>query len=392
MPDVGVLIVGGGVAGAACAEQLRDEGYEGSILLAGREPDPPYNRPPVTKGYLLGEESREEALVHPAEWWAEREVDLRTRVSVMKLDTAARVATLSTKDEVSFEQALLATGANVRRLPVDGSDLEGIHYLRALRNADVLRDDAADAERVVLVGGSFVGAEAAASLTKLGKRCAIVMQEEVVFERVFGRMAGRWFQGVLEAHGVEIHGGEDLARFEGAGERVEKVVCASGLELDADAVVIGAGAVPDVMLARAAGLELGETGGIRCDGSLRTSADGIWAAGDVCEYDSVLHGRPARVEHWDAAIEQGRHVARAIQGAHAPYRVVPYFFSDLADWASLEYAGIGGEAEVEEVQGSMDDGQFSVTYAAGDGRVLGCLAVGRSDDIDAAKRRIAEQA
>jgi 3-phenylpropionate/trans-cinnamate dioxygenase ferredoxin reductase subunit len=146
------------------------------------------------------------------------------------------------------------------------------------------------------------------------------------------------------------------------------------------------------MLARAAGLELGETGGIRCDASLRTSADGIWAAGDVCEYDSVLHGRPARVEHWDAAIEQGRHVARAILGANAPYRVVPYFFSDLADWASLEYAGIGGEPEVEEVQGSMDDGEFSVTYAAGDGRVLGCLAVGRSDDIDAAKRRIGEQA
>jgi 3-phenylpropionate/trans-cinnamate dioxygenase ferredoxin reductase subunit len=226
--DVGVLIVGGGVAGAACAEQLRDGGYDRSILLAGREPDPPYNRPPVTKGYLLGEESREDALVHPPEWWADRDVDLRTRVSVMKLDAAARVATLSTKDEVSFEHALLATGANVRRLPVDGSDLEGIHYLRALRNADVLRDDSADAERVVLVGGSFVGAEAAASLTKLGKRCAIVMQEEVVFERVFGRMAGRWFQSVLEAHGVEIHGGEDLARFEGAGERVEKVLCASG--------------------------------------------------------------------------------------------------------------------------------------------------------------------
>lgn len=396
MPDVDVLIVGGGVAGAACAAQLREDGFGGSVLLVGREPDPPYNRPPVTKGYLLGEESREDTLVHPADWWEEHDVDLRTRVSVMKLDAEARVATLSTKDEVSFDHALLATGANVRRLPVEGSDLEGIHYLRALRNADVLRDDTADAERVVLVGGSYVGAEAAATLTRLGRRCAIVMQEDVVFEASFGPVAGRHFQSVLEAHGVEVHGAQQVERFEGAGERVERVVCASGLELPADAVVIGVGAVPDVMLARGAGLELGVLDpthpGIRCDASLRTSADRIWAAGDVCEYDSVLHGRRARVEHWDVAIEQGKHVARAIQGAQDPYRVVPYFFSDLADWVSLEYAGLGGDADAEELRGSPEDGAFSVTYSDASGQVSGCLAVGRGEDLEEAKRRIAARA
>ncbi|MFL5846856.1 MAG: NAD(P)/FAD-dependent oxidoreductase [Solirubrobacteraceae bacterium] len=387
MADVDVLLIGGGVASAACATQLREEGFGGSILLAGRESDAPYNRPPVSKGYLLGEEDREAALVHPGDWWAENDVDLRTRVSVMKLDTEAKLATLSTKDEITYDKALLATGANVRRLPVDGSDLEGIHYLRALRNADVLRDDVADAERVVLIGGSYIGTEVAASLTKLGKRCAIVMQEDVVLSGL-GPQAGRFFQGVLEAHGVEIHGGEVVARFEGTGERVERVICESGLELECGAVVLGVGAVPDVMLARAAGLDIGHTGGVKCDTGLRTSAPDLWAAGDVCEYDSGLHEDWVRFEHWGVAIEQGKHVARAMQGAERPYEVVPYFFSDLADWASMEYVGGAQRWDTTVVRGSIDSADFSLLYLD-HGRVVASLAVGRSDDIDRARRMIA---
>ena len=241
----------------------------------------------------------------------------------------------------------------------------------------------------MLVGGSYIGAEVAASLTKLGKRCAIVMQEDTVLSRGFGGQAGRCFQRVLEDHGVEVHGGQELARFEGAGERVERVVCESGLELEAGAVVLGVGAVPDVMLARAAGLELGESGGVRCDASLRTGADGLWAAGDICEYDSVVHGRRLRVEHWDVAVEQGKHVARAMLGSDAPYDVVPYFFSDLADWASLEYVGPAARWDAEEVRGSIEDGEFSIFYADG-GRVVAALSVGRSGDLDEARRLIRE--
>lgn len=382
-----VLIVGGGVAGAACATELREHGFDGSILLVGREPDPPYNRPPISKGYLLGEEERDATLVHPAAWYEEARVELLTRTSVMKLDAAARTATLSTKDEVSFGQALLATGANVRRLPVEGSDLEGIHYLRALRNADVLRDDVADADRVVLIGGSYIGTEVAASLTKLGKRCAIVMQEQVTLETGFGAQVGGFFQRVLEEHGVEIHPGEEVERFEGAGERVERVVCKSGLEIEAGAVVLGVGAVPDTMLAKASGLELGDRGGIRCDAHLATSAERIFAAGDVCEYDSVVHGRRLRVEHWDVAIEQGKHVAHALTGDLRPYDVVPYFFSDLADWASMEYVGPAAAWDAEEVRGSIEAGEFSVFYRDR-GRVVAALSVGRSGDLDEARELI----
>jgi 3-phenylpropionate/trans-cinnamate dioxygenase ferredoxin reductase subunit len=382
-----VLIVGGGVAGAACATQLREDGYEGSIVLATREPDPPYNRPPVSKGYLTGSEERDATLVHPEGWYAENGVELLTRTSVMKLDAEAKTATLSTKDEVSFGMALLATGANVRRLPVEGSDLEGIHYLRALRNADVLRDDVADAEHVVLIGGSYIGTEVAASLTTMGKRCAIVMQEETTLETGFGKQVGGFFQRVLTEHGVEIHGGEDLERFEGVGERVERVVCKSGLQLECGGVVLGVGAVPDAALAKAAGLQAGDRGGFRCDDRLRTSAEGIWAAGDCCEYDSVIHGRRMRIEHWDVAIEQGKHVARAMMGEDRPYDVVPYFFSDLADWTWMEYVGPAHEWDSEEVRGSIDDGEFTVFYKQG-GKVVAALTVGRSEDLDEAKRLI----
>ncbi|MDQ3851050.1 MAG: FAD-dependent oxidoreductase [Actinomycetota bacterium] len=387
--SVDVLLVGGGVAGAACAAALREDGFSGTILLVGREPDPPYNRPPASKDYLAGRTTRDDALYHPFDWYAEHDVELLTRVSVMQLDPAAHEATLSTRETVAFGQALLATGANVRRLPVDGSQLEGIHYLRALRNADALREDVADAERVVLVGGSYIGSEVAATLTALGKQCAIVMQEEHPMATGFGATAGRHLGELLSSHGIEIHGGEVVERLEGGGERVERVVCASGLQLDAGAVVFGVGAVPDVMLARAAGLELGERGGVRCDDRLRTSAEGIYAAGDMCQYDSVIHGRPLRVEHWDVAIQQARTAAANMLGADRPHDTVPYFFSDLDDWMALEYVGAADQGWDEEVvRGRLDDGAFTLWYLR-DRRVAAALSVGRSDDLVHARRLIA---
>ena len=185
------LLIGGGLAAGNCARWLREEGADGSILLVGREADPPYNRPPLSKGYLRGEESKEDVLFRPDEWWGEQDIELLTRTSVMKLDAGERVATLSNKEEVRFGSALLATGSNVRRLRVDGCELEGIHYLRAFANSDAIRADAAEAERVVLIGGSYIGCEVAASLASQGRNCSIVMQEEVTFERQL-RCRGRW--------------------------------------------------------------------------------------------------------------------------------------------------------------------------------------------------------
>jgi 3-phenylpropionate/trans-cinnamate dioxygenase ferredoxin reductase subunit len=391
MPDRSVefLLVGGGMAAANCARWLRESGAEGDVLLVGREPDPPYNRPPCSKGYMQGKESREDTYFRPDEWWDEQRIELLKRTSVTKLDPAARTATLSTREEVAFEKALLATGANVRRLQVDGCELEGIHYLRTLGNSDAIVRDAEEGERVVVVGGSYIGTEVAASLTLRGKRCTIVMMEDCTHQRSFGEQAGRYFQGVLEEHGVEVVGGDELARFEGDGGRVRKVVTKGGRELEADLVVIGAGVVPDVTLARAAGLELGERGGVRVDERLETAARGIFAAGDIAEYDSVVHGRPVRIEHWDVAFNHGKTAALNMLGGEQPHDVVPYFFSDLADWASMEYVGPAFEWEREVVRGSIDEGEFTVWYLH-EGKVAAALAVGRSDDLEHARRFIVE--
>lgn len=385
--QVDYLLIGGGIAAANCARWLRESGADGSILLVGRETDLPYNRPPCSKGYLQGKETRADALFRPAEWYEEQRIEALTRVSAMKLDLAARTVKLSNKQEVGFGQALLASGANVRRLNVPGSELDGIHYLRAFRNSDTIREEAAG-KRVTLIGGSYIACEVAASLTLLGCTCTMVMLEAVTLSRGFGETAGRFFQERLQEHGVTIHAGQDLDRFEGFDGRVTRVLTKSGLELDTDAVVMGTGAVPDVMLARSAGLELGASGGVRVDPRLQTAVSGIYAAGDVAEYQSVIHaGSPRRVEHWDVALNQGKVAALNMLGRAQPYDVVPYFFSDLADWASLEYVGPARDWDQEVVRGSIEAGEFSVWYLNQD-RVAAALSVGRSDDLEHARRLI----
>jgi 3-phenylpropionate/trans-cinnamate dioxygenase ferredoxin reductase subunit len=389
--SVDYLLVGGGLASANCARWLREEGADGSILLVGRENDPPYNRPPLSKKYLGGQESREDILFRPDEWWNEQKIDLLTRTSVMKLDADGRRATLSNGDEVTFDKALLATGANVRRLRAEGCDLEGINYLRAIGNSDAIASDASQAERVVLIGGSYIGCEVAATLTARGSKCAIVMMEDVTLERIYGPQVGRFFQGVLEEHGVEIHGSDSLARFEGSDGRVTRVVTEAGLSLEAGCVVIGAGVIPDVTLAKAAALELGESGGVKCSSRLETSVPGIYAAGDICEYDSVVHDRSLRIEHWDVAFNMGKTAALNMLGRDVAHEEIPYFFSDLADWASSEYVGPGSGEPV--IRGSMDDGEFTAFYVDSDsGAVTAALTVGRSDDLEHARRFIKDKA
>ena len=385
--EVDFLLVGGGMASAHCATELRKRGAEGSILLAGREPDPPYERPPLSKEYMRGEAAREDAFVHPASWYEENGVELLAGRNVMSLDTGARTAKLQGGEEVAFGKALLGTGARVNVLHhIEGSQNDGIHYLRVFGNSDAIREEAKQAEHVVLIGGSYIGTEVAASLTAKGAKCTIVMLEDVALSRTFGEGPGRWFQEVLESHGVEFHGGEELASFEGDG-RVQAVVTKSGLRLECDVVVIGAGVHPDTMLAEKAGLEVDN--GIVCDSKLQTSVEGIYAAGDCCNYDSVVHGRRLRVEHWDVAMQQGMAAGANLLGEDKDYDVVPYFFSDLADWASLEYVGPAYEWDEEVWRGDRDAGEFLVWYLK-DGKVAGALSVDRSEDLGEARRMLAQ--
>ena len=384
--EVDFLLIGGGMASAHCAAELRRRGAEGSVLLVGREPEPPYERPPISKEYLRGKAGREDAHVNPPSWYEENGVELLSGRNVMSLDLEARTAKVQGGEEVAFGKALLGTGAMVNILRAEGAENEGVHYLRAFGNADAIRADAETADHVVLIGGSYIGCEVAASLTARGTKCTIVAMEEVALSRTFGEDAGRWFQERLEEHGVTFHGGETLSAFEGDG-RVKAVVTESGLSVECDTVVVGAGVRPDAMLAQRAGIEV--DGAIVCDSKLETSSPGIYAAGDCCSYESVVHGRRIHVEHWDVAMQQGVHAAGNMLGAEADYEVVPYFFSDLADWASLEYVGPAYEWDREEWRGDRESGEFSVWYLQGD-RVAGCLSVGRSEELAQARQMIAE--
>ncbi len=384
--SVDFLLVGGGLASGNCASELRKRGADGSILLAGREPEPPYERPPLSKEYLRGEASREDAYVNPASWYEENEVELMSGVNVMSIDAGARTAKLQGGEEIAFGKALLGTGAMVNILRVEGAENEGIHYLRAFGNSDAIRADAEAAEHVVLIGGSYIGTEVAASLTAKGVKCTIVMMEDVALSRTFGEEAGRWFQETIEGHGVTVHGGEELDAFEGDG-RVRAVVTKSGRAIECDAVVVGAGVRADAMLAERAGLDV--ENGITCDSKLQTSLEGVYAAGDCCSYESVVHDSRIRVEHWDVAMQQGMHAAKNMLGEDSAYDVVPYFFSDLADWASLEYVGPAYEWDREVWRGDRDAGEFSVWYLKA-GRVAGALSVERPEDLAEARRMLAD--
>ncbi|MDO9410254.1 NAD(P)/FAD-dependent oxidoreductase [Patulibacter sp.] len=384
-----VLIVGGGVAGASAATTLREGGHDGRIVLLTRELDAPYHRPPGSKEHLRGEASRDDALVVPEGWWAEHDVDLRLRTGVLSLDAAERTVKLQTKELLTFDRALLATGAMVRRLSVDGTGLMGVHYLRSLRNAEAIRadlDGLPDDARVVLVGGSYIGCEVAASLASHGHPVTVLMQESEPLQRTFGTEVGAWVRRRLEREGVVVRGDVEVEAFtpqdpEDPKGRVGGVALKDGTVVPGDVVVVGVGAQPDVMLAKRAGLELGETGGVRCDDRLRTSAAGIWAAGDCCEYDSVLHGGRVRIEHEDVAQQQAAFVARQWLGEDEPYATVPYFFSDLADWVSLESVSVGREFDRVQVEGSLEDDAFAVWLLQGD-RPTGYASFNGAGDLD----------
>jgi 3-phenylpropionate/trans-cinnamate dioxygenase ferredoxin reductase subunit len=375
----------GGFAAAHCAAELRNRGAEGSILLVGREPHPPYERPPLSKEYLRGEGTEDDALVNPRGWYEEHGVELLTETSVMSLDAEARTAKLQSREEVEFGKALIATGARVNILHhLEGARLDGIHYLRVLGNSDAIRAEAAEAEQVVLIGGSYIASEVAASLTAMGTRCTMVMLEDVAMSRAFGEDVGSYFHELLSSHGVDLVTGDELEAFLGEG-RVKAIRTKSGREVEGDVVVVGAGVHPETMLAERAGLAV--ENGIVCDSGLESSVEGIFAAGDACSYESVVHGRRLRIEHWDVALQQGQHAARGLMGDKEPYRVVPYFFSDLADWTSLEYVGPAERWDEVVWRGDRDAGEFSAWYLDG-GRVVAGLSVGRSEDLQHARRLI----
>ena len=380
------VIVGGGMAGAKAAETLREEGFDGRIVLIGAESLRPYERPPLSKDYLRGETEQEKVHVHSEAYYGEHDIDLRLGREVSRLDTGSREATLDDGETLRYDRLLLATGAEPRRLPIPGADLDGVLYLRTVPDSDRIRERLDRGGSLVVVGAGWIGAEVAASARQRGMEVTIVEPMSVPLERVLGPEMGAFYRDVHADQGVRLLLGTGVEGFEG-GTAVERVRTNDGQTLDCDAVVVGVGVKPRTALAEAAGLAMGD--GVLADELLQTSAEGVFAAGDVVSAQHPFYGQRIRVEHWANALEQGPAAARNMLGAGAPYDKLPYFFSDQYD-VGMEYAGYATSWDRVVVRGDLAGREFIAFWLAGD-RVLAGMNVNVWDVTDTIQRLIRER-
>ena len=373
------VIVGGGLAGAKAAETLRAQGFDGPVVLVAGEDEVPYERPPLSKGYLLGTADRESPRVHPAAWYPEHDVDLRTGVRATNLDPAGHRLTLDTGEELGYAKLLLATGSSARRLPVPGADLDGVRYLRTFADSDrLLADLSGGGKRVVIVGAGWIGLEVAAAARHHGNDVTIVEPQPTPLHAVLGPEMGAVFAKLHRSNGVDLFTDTTVREFRGAGGRVTSVVTDGHAGLPADLVVVGVGATPNIELAAAAGLEVDN--GVVTDHALRTSAPDVFAAGDVASSFHPLFGRYVRVEHWANALNGGPAAARSMLGQEVSYDRVPYFFTDQYD-LGMEYSGLSSPGDTVITRGNPDDGAF-IAFWLRDGRVTAGMNVNVWDVTD----------
>ncbi|MEA2395086.1 MAG: 3-phenylpropionate/trans-cinnamate dioxygenase ferredoxin reductase component [Solirubrobacteraceae bacterium] len=361
-------IVGAGMAGGKAVETLRDEGFDGRVVLVGAEPERPYERPPLSKDYLRGEQERAKVYLQEEGWYAEHDVELRTGVTVERLDLAQRSVVLTGGESIAYDALLLATGAEPRRPPIPGADLDGVHVLRTLADSDALRAVLDRGGRLAVVGGGWIGCEVAASARQRGLDVTVIEPAELPLLRVLGPELGAFYRDVHAEHGVRLALGTGVEAIEGSG-RAERVRTSGGATIDCDAVVLGVGVTPRTALAEGV---LDVDNGILVDASLRASVDGVYAAGDVANHDHPLLGR-VRVEHWANALEQGPTAARAMLGQDVVYDRVPYFFSDQYD-VGMEYAGLSEPGDEVVFRGDPATREF-VAFWLRDGRLTAGMNV-----------------
>jgi 3-phenylpropionate/trans-cinnamate dioxygenase ferredoxin reductase component len=363
------VIVGAGMAGGKAAETLREEGFDGRVVLVGTEPERPYERPPLSKDYLRGETERNGVYLQDDQgWYDEHRVELWVSTTVESLDVGERSLLLSGGERMRYDALLLATGAEPKRLPVPGSELQGVHVLRTFEDSDALRGVLDGGGRLVVIGAGWIGCEVAASARQRGMEVALIEPQSVPLEGVLGPELGAFYRDVHAEHGVDLHLGTGVEAIEGAG-RAEQVRTSDGTTLEADAVLVGVGVAPRTALAEGV---LDVDNGILVDAGLRTSAEGVFAAGDVANHHHPLFGR-LRVEHWANALEQGPVVARAMLGQDVAYDRVPYFFSDQYD-VGMEYAGLSRPGDEVVFRGDPATREF-IAFWLRDGRVAAGMNV-----------------
>jgi 3-phenylpropionate/trans-cinnamate dioxygenase ferredoxin reductase subunit len=373
----GVVIVGAGLAGATAAQTLRDEGYRGPVVLVGDEPDRPYERPPLSKDYLLGKAGRDTVFVHPERWYAENAVGLRLGTQVVAIDRGTRHVVLAVGERLPYDRLLLTTGSTPRLLSVPGADLEGVQYLRRLPDSDQIRTAFEQLPRVVIIGAGWIGLETAAAARAAGLDVTVLEAADQPLQRVLGRRMAQVFADLHHDHGVDLRCGVQVSHLTGTDAHVDGVVLAGGARLDAELVLVGVGITPNTELARAAGLEADH--GITVDEHLRTADPFVYAAGDVANARHPLLGRHLRVEHWANARRQGAVAARSLLGQGAGYDRLPYFYSDQYD-LGMEYTGYVDPTDVDDVvvRGDVAGRQFIAFWTSG-GRVTAGMNVNTWD-------------
>jgi 3-phenylpropionate/trans-cinnamate dioxygenase ferredoxin reductase subunit len=366
-------IVGGGLAGATAAQTLRDEGYDGEVVLLGDEPHRPYERPPLSKDYLQGKSPRDKVFVHPEGWYAEHDVDLRIGVSAAGLDLQARRLLTSDGASVPYDSLLIATGSTPRRLAMPGADLDGVLYLRRLDDSDRIRAAFAARPSVVIVGAGWIGLETAAAARAAGLSVTVLEQAEAPLARILGSRMSAVFSQLHRDNGVDLRCGVTVSELTGTSGHVTGVRLGDGTEIEADLVLVGVGISPEATLAETAGLAIGN--GITVDEHLRTSDPDVYAAGDVADAFHPLLGHRLRVEHWANARRQGAVAARSMLGQDAVYARLPYFFSDQYD-LGMEYSGYVDPAGVDDVvvRGDLPGRRF-VAFWLVEGKVRAGMSV-----------------
>ncbi|MCP2262261.1 Reductase C-terminal [Streptoalloteichus tenebrarius] len=377
-----IVIIGAGLAGASAAGSLRDNGYEGEVLLLGQEPHRPYELPPLSKGLLLGQVD-EPDWVHEPDYYDTHGIEHRRGVTAVRLRPGDRAVETDDGAELHYDLLVLATGSHPRVLDVPGADLPGIRTLRTLDDSLALREDLRRRPRVVVVGAGWIGCEVAAAARSHEAEVTVVAPERLPLARVLGERMGEVFRDLHADHGVTWRLGTGVAGFVG-GDAVRAVRLADGTELPADLVVLGVGAAPRLTLARDAGLALTDEvpgGGVAVDERLRTSAPEVYAVGDIAAHLHPRYGRRVRTEHWANAREQGRHVGQVLLGASEPFQATPYFFTDQYD-LGMEYRGLADPEDELVVRGDPASREF-IAFWLRDGHVHAAMNVNVWDDGDA---------
>jgi 3-phenylpropionate/trans-cinnamate dioxygenase ferredoxin reductase component len=371
VPTETVVVVGASLAGGTAAATLRDDGFDGRIVVIGDEPELPYQRPPLSKTYLRGEATRDTLVVRPDDWWAAEDVELRLGQPVQALDPSARTVTLVDGEAIGFDRCLIATGVRNRPLPVPGADLDGVVHLRTVAESDRIRRTAAHASHAVVVGMGFIGAEVAASLRLMGVDVTVIEIFQTALLKVLGASIGEVLAAIHRDHGVTMRFNDGVDRFEG-GERVERVVTRDGDVIECDLVIVGIGTIPATDAVGT--LPLTPDGGVEVDARLETAVPGIYAAGDVASHAHPVLGR-VRVEHFDNAIKMGAHAARAMLGAPDPFDDPHWFWSDQYD----HHLQMGGVAVTDDmvVRGSLEDRSFCAFFLDGEGILRSSVALNR---------------